>query len=181
MDNKLKGIFFIFALFLSIIFAILLIIFPVWYFILIFLISIILVLFFGYLLFSKSESNTLKQSLSLYKQKESVLEQKNNLQKQYLKRKITENQFVSEVKELDERLFYLDFDLQNIGKELLYFDKLKKQLEFLQKQYFKNLINEQLYYKIQSDLSKELSKENDNKKTNQEKNQKRKSEINAKK
>lgn len=158
MDNKFKAIFFIISLVFSLIFAILVIIFKSWYFILIFLISVIFLSLFGYLLFSKKEPNILKDSLKLYKQKEFILEQKTNLQKQYLKRKIIESQFISEVQELDEKLFYLDFSLQYVDKKFDLQDKLKKQLEFLQKQYFKNCINEKLYYKIQSDLSKELSK-----------------------
>lgn len=158
MDNKLKGIFFIIFLIFSLIFAILLIIFPYWYIILVFLICILLAIVFAYLTFEKKEPNTLKESLKLYKEKESILEQKTNLQKQYLKRKIIESQFVSEVQELDEKLFYLDFSLQFVDKKFDFQDKLKKQLEYLQKQYFKNCINEILYYKIQSDLSKELSK-----------------------
>jgi hypothetical protein len=159
MDNKLKGIFFIIFLILSLILTIFLILFPYWYVILIFLICVIFGIIFAYLTFEKKEPNTLKDSLKLYKQKESILEQKTNLQKQYLKRKITESQFVNEVQELDEKIFYLDFSLYFVQKKFESQEKLKKQLEFLQKQYFKNLINEQLYYKIQSDLSKELSKE----------------------
>lgn len=172
MDNKLKGILFIVFLFLSLIFAILLIIFSYWYVLLIALICVILAIIFGYLVFAKKEPNTLKKSLKLYKEKESILVQKTNLQKQYLKRKIIESQFISEAQELDEKLFYLDFNLQFVDKNFELQDKLKKQLEYLQKQFFKNRINEKLYYKIQSDLSKELSKIVSKK--NEEKNSKHK-------
>jgi len=157
-EQKLKVIFFI----VFVVFSIILMFVTIFSFSVIplvfFLLSLCCTILFGYLL-TKTGSNSLTRLLEYHKLKEQLLVQKTDIQKQYLKRKISESQFKMQVNNFDKKLFFLDYKIKYIDDPLPIVNELNRTIEFLQKKYFKQEIPEELYNDIQIELSKELAKE----------------------
>lgn len=157
-EQKLKVIFFIVFLLFDIILLFVNIISFNWLVLFVFILSIVLTVFFGYLL--TLQKSALNDLLEYHKLKETLLQQKSNLQKQYMKRLISEKQFKIQLNSLDKQIFDIDFKLDysdlNVTKE----KELKIKIEYLQKKYFKRDIPEDIYNDLQIDLSRKLSEFN---------------------
>jgi len=123
-----------------------------------FLLALVATFVFGYLVASDTHNDPLKQILDMHKEKESFLIQKSDIQKQYLKRLLSENQFKQQINDLDKSILKIDYKLQYMGSEIVDRQKdIKRNIQFLQKKYFKQEIPEDLYNEIHLELSKELA------------------------
>lgn len=126
-----------------------------------FLLALVATFIFGYLVANDAHNDPLKLLLDMHKQKENFLMQKSDIQKQYLKRQLSEKQFKQQINSIDKNILQIDYKLQYMGSEIVDKEKdLKRNIQFLQKQYFKQEIPEDLYNEIHLELSKELSKLN---------------------
>ncbi|PIU22562.1 MAG: hypothetical protein COT14_00530 [Candidatus Diapherotrites archaeon CG08_land_8_20_14_0_20_30_16] len=167
MDSqKLKAILFIFFLIFSLILFLLGLILVNTAILISFGICFILSALFGYLLYTQATGSPLQELLKYHKLKESLLTQKNEIQKQYLKRQLSEKQFKLQINSLDKKIFLIDYKLQFSNSELSKEKDIKRTIEFLQKKYFKQEINEDLYNEMQLELSKELAQLNTQNKNN---------------
>ncbi len=121
------------------------------------LVFLFIALFLSFFLFKPKKPNSLRKIIQLNKEKENLLLQKTNIQKQYLKREISEKQYITNVLDIDKKVLFLDYDIVYFDIPLEEKDEYKRKIKFAQKQYFKNKINEELYNIIQSDLSKKIA------------------------
>jgi len=158
MDSqKVKAILFVFFLLLSLVLLLLGI-----------LVETTLLIFSGvaffiaiiFALYLNKASSPLQKLLQYHKLRESLLGQKYEIQKQYLKRQLSEKQFKMQTNALDKKIFYVDYKIQFADYELPKEKDLQRKREFLQKKYFKGEIPEDLYNEMQLELSKELAQLN---------------------
>jgi len=158
MDKqRISTIVFICFLLLSIVFLFVYIFIPKTVFLVLFLMVLVATFVFGYLIANDSYNDPLKKILSLHKEKENYLMQKSNIQKQYLKRQISEKQFLDQTNIIDKNILQIDYKLQYFGSESNKEKDLQRNIEFVQKKYFKQEIPETLYNEILSELSKQLA------------------------
>jgi hypothetical protein len=162
MDKqRLKTIVFIGFLLLSLVLLFGYLFSPTTVLLILFLIALVATFVFGYLVASDSKNDPLVLILDMHKEKEEYLMQKSNIQRQYLKRLISEKQFKSQINAIDKSILQIDYKLQYMGSEIANKElDLKRNIEFVQKKYFKQEIPEDLYNEIQSDLSKQLAQLN---------------------
>lgn len=127
-------------------------------FIILSLICLVLTIFFGILLAKDGSGNDLRFVIKQHKEKEALLSLKNEFQKQYMKRQLSEKQFNEQVLDLDKKILLIDYTiefpitLENKDEEL------KRKKEFVQKQFFKSKISEELQNSLLKEFSKELAK-----------------------
>lgn len=171
MDSqRFKAIFFIVFLFFSLILLLVYLFFRETLVLVVFLVSFVVAIVFGYLLYSSNKTGPLQELLEYHKLKEQLLQQKNNIQKQYLKRLISEKQFKIQANSIDKKIIMIDYKLEFSESNLPRDKEIKRTIEFLQKKYFKQELPEDLYNEMQIELSKELAQLNSQ----------AKSELNAK-
>ncbi len=120
-------------------------------FIVLSLICLVLTIFFGILLARENNGTDLRSVIKLHKEKEALLSQKNDLQKQYMKRQLSEKQFNELALEIDKKIVLLDFEIESI----ISYPTILGKKEFVQKQFFKGKISEDLYNALQKDFVNE--------------------------
>jgi len=161
MDSqRFKAIFFIVFLFFSLILLLVYLFFRETLVLVVFLVSFVVAIIFGYLLYSSNKTEPLQELLEYHKLKEQLLQQKNNIQKQYLKRQLSEKQFKTQVNSIDKKIIMIDYKLEFSDSNLSRDKEIKRTIEFLQKKYFKQELPEDLYNEMQIELSKELAQFN---------------------
>jgi len=128
------------------------------YLLFIFIVLFVFLLIFAYLLVKNPKNEKLKALLDLHKTKESLLLQKSSIQKQFLKRQISEKQYNLELLDLDKQLIILDYSIDYFDSKLEDEQDLKRKLKYLQKKLFKQQISENVYNVLQTEISKELAK-----------------------
>ncbi len=177
MDSqRFKAVFFIIFLFFALILLLVYLFFRETVVLIVFCVSFAVAIVFGYLLYAgndgkvnDSKTAPLKELLEYHKLKESLLLQKNDLQKQYLKRQVSEKQFKMQVNSIDKKIIMIDYKLQFFDSQLTRDKDLKRSIEFVQKKYFKQEIPEDLYNEMQIEFSKELAQLNSQNKNKENK------------
>jgi len=161
MDSqRIKAVLFIAFMFFALILLLVYLFFRETVVLIIFIISFIVAIVFGYLLYSGEKTEPLQELLEYHKLKESLLQQKSNIQKQYLKRQISEKQFKLQINAIDKKIIMIDYKLEFSDSNLTREQELKRTIEFLQKKYFKQELPEDLYNEMIVELSKELAQTN---------------------
>ena len=122
------------------------------------LVCLVLTILFGILLARKNVGTDLRSVIKLHKEKENLLAQKNEFQKQYMKRAISEKQFKELVLDLDKKIFLIDYTIEFSSLLENKEEELKRKKEFVQKQFFKSKISEELQNVLLKEFSKELAK-----------------------
>ncbi len=160
-----------FKMFYSLITALLIISFLIFFFIFLFTLNIffgyaslllcILIFIFVYMRIKDNKADLLKNLLELNEQKINLIIQKNNLQKDYLKRKVND-------KDYNSRVDQLDLDLIDIEYKILFFDsdnmpkdeQINSMISIVDKKYVKREISEYVFNKKKSELSAQLEQIN---------------------
>lgn len=122
-------------------------------FIILSLICLVLTIFFGVLLARENVGTDLRSVIKFHKEKEALLAQKNDLQKQYMKRQLSEKQFNELALEIDKKIVLLDFAIECATS----YPSVVGKKEFVQKLFFKGKISEDVYNSLQKDFAKEFA------------------------
>lgn len=158
-SSKLGVFLFLGSLVLVLVFFVLYVVFETLAFAVFCLVALVLMFIFSYLVARLPVEGSLHSVLRYHKAKEDLLLQKNELQKQYMKRTISEKQFKIQISEIDKKMALVDYTIaygDNPAK--IHEDELKRKIGFVQKLFFKREISEDVYNALQGEFSKESAK-----------------------